>query len=571
MPELESTVHDRFSQKKWVVSTLILIPWIFCSNFYQAQAQVQISTSSASLVSATVPDIESPSIPVLISPEDEAILTTSTPTFVWYGSTDNVGIDHYDFWLNEVTHISNISPVDQDTAIFTLVVNEDNNTFSLTIKEAISDGDYTWSVVASDAVSNTATSATWDFSIDTLAPYLSITKIEDETVLITTANSQTLPTEPFSTKHKDPLISGLGEPNTTLLIILAIPGQNTVSTTYSIGSGGTWTYQFPSLDKNTLVTLTLIIEDSAGHTNTLTPIQFIYKSLTETLVSPTVEAPTTTSHPKPTIYLVALTPTPHPTLRPSEQSPLQPFITLFNRPKSDLVIKRGKDKVTFITEERRPFWEWLSPAILLLPTLIMVIILVYQFGRVPDITMIKIILWWFGWRNKQKPDGEVHDRSSLKPLLLIPIEVVNPVSKESTIVSVTNRSGEFLLPKLEPGDLILNPKWSGLQFPSIAKRPQSVPWHRFYLGEIVSYNNDLPWPFVHIPVEQLKKQSSWYKLIIESTQWRGPLFTVQLVAIVSVILLSPSLLTGIPLLICCVLGLLRFFSNKFKHFTNNTA
>lgn len=564
-------MHDKFSQKKWIVSTLILIAWIFFSKLYLAQAQVQISTSSASLVSATVPDIESPSIPILISPEDEAILTTNTPTFVWYGSTDNVGIDHYDFWLNELVYISNISPVDQDTAIFTLVVNEASNTFSLRIKEAISDGDYTWGIVASDAVSNTATSATWDFSIDTLAPYLSITKIEDETVLITTANSQTLPTEPVSTKHKDPLISGLGEPNTTLLIILAIPGQNTVSTTYIIGSGGTWSYQFPNLDKNTLVTLTLIIEDSAGHTNTLTPIQFIYKSLTETPASPTVEAPTTTSYPRPTIYLAALTPTPYPTLRPSEQSPLQPFITLFNRPKSDLVIKRGKDKVTFITEERRPFWEWLSPAILLLPTLIMVIILVYQFGRVPDITMIKIILWWFGWRNKQKPDGEVHDRSSLKPLLLIPIEVVNPVSKESTIVSVTNRSGEFLLPKLEPGDLILNPKWSGLQFPSIAKRPQSVPWHRFYLGEIVSYNNDLPWPFVHIPVEQLKKQSSWYKLIIESTQWRGPLFTVQLVAIVSVILLSPSLLTGIPLLICCVLGLLRFFSNKFKHFTNNTV
>jgi hypothetical protein len=564
-------VHDKFPQKKWIVSTLILILWILCSNFYQTHAQVQISSGSASLVSATVPDIESPSIPILISPEDEAILTTSTPTFVWYGSTDNVGIDHYDFWLNGVAHISDISPVDQDTAIFTLVVNEDDNTFSLTIKEAISDGDYTWGIVASDAVSNTATSATWDFSIDTLAPYLSITKIEDETVLITTANSQTLPSEPFSTKHKDPLISGLGEPNTALLIILAIPGQNTLSTTYSIGSGGTWTYQFPSLDKNTLVTLTLIIEDSAGHTNTLTPIQFIYKSSAESTISPTVEAPTTTSYPRPSIYLVALTPTPYPTLRPSEQSPLQPFITLFNRSKSDLVIKQGKDRVTFISEERRPFWEWLSPAMLVLPSLVMVIILIRLFGRAPDRTLIMLILWWFGWRNKQKPDGEVHDRSSLKPLWLIPIEVVNPISKESMVVSVTDRIGEFLLPKIEAGELILKPKWSGLQFPSIAKRPQSVPWHRFYLGEVVSYNNELPWPFIHIPVEQLKKQSSLNRLVLDSTQWHGPLFTIQLVVMLSVILLSPSFLTGIPLLISCVLGFLRYFSNKKKHFTNNTA
>ncbi len=564
-------MHDKFSQKKWVVSTLILILWIFSSNFYRAQAQIQISTGSASLVSATVPDIESPSIPILISPEDEAILTTSTPTFVWYGSTDNVGIDHYDLWLNGAVYISDISPLDQDTAIFTLVVNEDANTFSLTINAAISDADYTWSIVASDAVSNTATSATWDFSIDTLAPYVSITKIEDETVLITTANSQTLPSEPFSTKHKDPLISGLGEPNTTLLIILAIPGQNTLSTTYSIGSGGTWTYQFPSLDKNTLVTLTLIIEDSAGHTNTLTPIQFIYKSSTETTASPTVAAPTATSYPRPTIYLLALSPTPYPTLRPSEQSPLQPLITVFNRSKSDLVIKRGTDRVTFITEERRPFWEWLSPVMLVSPFLVMVIILIHLFGRAPDRTMVKMIFWWFGWRNVHKPDGEVHDRSSLKPLWLIPIEIVNPISKESMVVSVTDRFGEFLLPKIETGELFLKPKWSGLQFPCIAKRPQSVPWHRFYLGELVSYSEDLPWPFVHIPVEQLKKQSRWKEIILDSTKWHGPLFTIQIVMIVFVFLLSPSFLTGFPLLLCCMLCFLRYFSNRKKHFANNTA
>ncbi len=565
-------MHDNISQKKWVVSTLILVFWFFFSNFHRVQAQVQISTDSASMVTATVQDRESPSIPILISPEDEAILITNTPTFVWNGSTDNVGINHYDLWVNGIIYISEISPIDQDTALFTLVVNEDTNTFSLTIKTTVSDGDYTWNIVASDAIGNTATSATWDFSIDTLAPYLSITKIEDETVLITTANSQTLPSEPIAVKHKDPLISGLGEPNTTLLIILAIPGQNTLSTTYHIGTDGTWQYQFPKLDKNTLVTLTLIIEDSAGHTNTLTPIQFIYKASAETVISPTAVAPvTTTIYPKPSIYLVAQTPTPVPTLRPSQQSPLQPFITLFNRPKSDLVIKRGKDRVTFITEERRPFWEWLAPLILLSPSLIMVIVLIHIFGRIPDLTMVKLIIWWFGWRRKQNPDGEVHDRSSLQPLWLIPIEVVNPVNGKSTIISVTDRFGNFLLPRIETGNLILQPRWSGLQFPSVAKRPQSVPWHRFYLGEVVNYSNELPWPFIHIPVEQLKQQSGLIKLLLNSTQWKGSLFKTQVLAIGLLLFLSPSVITGISFFCCSLSVFVRLLATNTRHSNNNVS
>ena len=565
-------MHENTWQKNWLIVVFFLLNWYGATLFSTVVAQTQMTTVSGSLVTASVPDIVSPSIPILIAPEDESILTDSTPTFVWYGSTDNVGIDHYDLWLNGAVKLATITPVNQDTPLYTLDVNEADNTLSLTIKQAIGDGTYTWSIVAADAASNTSSSATWNFTVDTLAPNLSVTKIEDDEVLITTQDSQTIPTAPIVVKHKDPLISGLGEPFATLVIILSIPGQNTTTESYTLDTTGAWSFQFPKLDKNVLATLTLIIEDKAGHTNVLTPIQFIYKPEDDALnVTPTVTPVATTPSPRPTIFLPALTPSPFPTLRPSEQSPLQPFITLFNKPKTDLVIKRGRDTVTFITVEQRPMWEWLSLFVLVFPTLLLILVLLDKLGRIPNLTTVKLIWWWFGYGRKQRPDGEVHDRASLEELWLIPIQVTNCKTNQVVIATITDRFGQFVLPQFDSSEFIIEPKWSGLLFPSIAKRPQSLPWHHFYLGEIVTYDKALPWPFLHIPVEKLIQQPRWQKYLLETTEWRGPIVVTQYALISLICITSPSVVTSIPLLICVALGFVRFFTVRKSKMTNNST
>ncbi len=523
---------------------------------------MEMVATASSAVTAVVPDIEAPSIPILISPTDESILTDSTPTFVWYGSTDNVGIDHYDLWVNGVVKQAGITPIDQDTTLYTLVVNETDNTYSLTIKQGLSDGDYTWNIIAVDAADNSTTSAIWDFTIDTLAPSLSITKIEDDAVLITTQDSQTLPTAPIEVKHHDPLISGLGEAGATLTIILTIPNQSTVTQTVVLGSNGVWSFQFPDLEKNVLVSLTLIIEDAAGHTNVLSQIQFVYKPSTEVVATPT---------PKTLVFLPALTPPATGSPPPSGQTPLQPFITLFNRSQINLVIERGRDRVTHITAEPPPFWQWLSPIVLMAPTLITIFILLHKYGNFPDLTTLRLIWWWFGWRRKHRPDGEVHDRASLNKLWLIPIQATDLITGKVSIVSVTDRLGSFLLPKLDNSVFLLEPKWSGLHFPSLGKRPQSLPWHRFYLGEAVTYDKELPWPYLHIPVEQLVRQPKWQAVIIQATEWRGPMVLFQTLLLFILWLLYPSLITSPPFILSVLLGLFRVFHRNKSIVTNKTS
>lgn len=530
-----------------------------------AQAQYHVSFDvGVTSVTASVPDIEPPSIPILISPEDESILTISKPTFEWYASTDNVGVDHYDLWLDGSLYLANIPTYDIETGFYTLDVNESTDILSLTVKQAIADGVHTWRITVADAADNQATSATWDFSIDTLVPSLSITEIEGNAVLITTADSETLPSEPIVTSTNAPLISGLGEANTTLLIILNIPGVGTTTTIYNIGAGGTWSFQFPELDDNVLATLTLLIEDEAGHTNVLSPIQFIFNPSATPAPSSTVVTATSgpPSNVTPTFRPIDHAGTVSPTPFPVPSSPAQPFIRLFNTPKTDFIIKRGQGNVSFVTTEPEPFWQWLAPLILIGPLLASLLLLASKFGRLPNLATLRLYWWIFGWNPDQPADGEVHDRGSLRSLWLIPVRTRNINTNKLEIITLTNQYGDFLLPQLEEATYTLEPIWSGLSFPSIAKRPESLPWHRFYLGEKATYDRELPWPFIHIPVEQLRLQPQWEKRLLEAMEWRGLVVTIQIVVLTIFYIAHPTLVTSIPVIICLLLGFVRYFSQR---------
>lgn len=555
-----------------------------------ASAQLGVNFDfGGSITTAHVPDIEPPSIPILISPEDLEVVVVSKPTFEWYGSTDNVAVNHYQLWIDSGLYFGYIPTSDQDTAFFTLTYNSGTNTYSLTTKQAMLDGDHTWSVVAADAAGNESTSATWNFTIDTEAPDMAITMIEGGSVLITTTDSGTLPTAPIVTSTSAPLISGTGEPNTTLHIYLAIPGDPIINTTYLIGAGGTWSYQFPTLDDNVLATLTLIIEDDAGHTNVLSPIQFIHNpaptatpapsGTTVVTATPTISttpgaaataSPTPRAGSNPTIFLSALTPTPFPTRPPSEQSPIQPLIQLFNTPKTDFVVSRGRDKITFVSSEKKPLWEWLSFLVLALPAILTAILVMSKFNRWPDAAVLRVLWWLFGFDRHHKPDGEVHDRQSTEGLWLIPLHTTKTQKNETVVATITNRVGDFVLPQLENATYRLEPKWKGLSFPALAKRPESLPWHKFYKGETVTYDTNLPWPYLHIPVERLRKQSPWEARLLDAIEWHGSIVIGQVIIICLIYILSPSIVTGAPVVISLILGFVRYMNVRNHKFANNT-
>lgn len=68
-------MHESNRQKNWLVAFFFLISWYLITFVSTAFAQMEMVATASSAVTAVVPDIEAPSIPILISPTDESILT----------------------------------------------------------------------------------------------------------------------------------------------------------------------------------------------------------------------------------------------------------------------------------------------------------------------------------------------------------------------------------------------------------------------------------------------------------------------------------------------------------------
>ena len=258
-------------------------------------------------VTATVPDIVSPSTPILIAPENDSLLQDGTPSFVWQIATDNVGIASYTLYIDGAVLFSGIPTSNTDNSSYTLTYNSTTTYYTLTPKSSIADGTHTWKVRAHDAAGNFTDSATWSFEIDTQAPSFVITKIEDETVSISAFDTSTIPGEPHQLSANQPTISGTGESGSTVKVTLSGKGITTSSTTFTIRSGGTWSWQLGVLPRDVTVYLDFVITDEAGNVSILNDVPLIL--LSEVISIPPGALPTPTpipGHPGP------LEPTPSP-------------------------------------------------------------------------------------------------------------------------------------------------------------------------------------------------------------------------------------------------------------------
>jgi len=99
-------------------------------------------------ISARIPDTEAPSAPILIEPSDGAILSDNTPSFKWYESTDNLSLSHYVFYINDRVFYDNLPLTDADNSYYSLDYDGIDGIYTLTPKNAISDGSSTWKVLA---------------------------------------------------------------------------------------------------------------------------------------------------------------------------------------------------------------------------------------------------------------------------------------------------------------------------------------------------------------------------------------------------------------------------------------
>jgi len=277
------------------------------------------------LVTATVPDIVPPTTPILISPEDEAVLTTATPTFEWQASSDNIGVTHYQFWLDGVLYFDTIPTGATDNSEYALLYDNSLLHFFLTPKTGISDGSHTWQIHAYDLAGNYAESVVWDFVIDTTAPYFEITTIGPEAVSINTGDANSVPTDPIHLAENEPLIIGTGENNADVQLTITIPGDPTQTHTFSVNPDGTWDFQIGILPRDVVIILNFVISDSAGNISIISDLKIIIDPII-IIIPPPDPTPTPTPSPTPTPNVTpaptpspspSVTPTPSPSPRPS--------------------------------------------------------------------------------------------------------------------------------------------------------------------------------------------------------------------------------------------------------------
>lgn len=131
--------------------------------------------NTASSVTWTFTIDTAPSPPVLVSPADESFINDPSPTYIFKHSTDSTAIT-YNLYLNGTTTFIDILDSDNKlTSNYTSLVFSDN--IQVTPLYDLPDGTYTWQVIAKDANGNTASSATWTFTIDTTPPPITVTQI----------------------------------------------------------------------------------------------------------------------------------------------------------------------------------------------------------------------------------------------------------------------------------------------------------------------------------------------------------------------------------------------------------
>lgn len=445
-------------------------------NYALANSQ---SLSKSTKVTSYVPDTQSPLPPLLISPSNNSIININQPQFLWSGSNDNVAISFYRIWLDGEILLAGIEPSAGINGVFT---------FFSSIR--LDDGVHTWQVEAVDTSGNSRFSATWTFTIDTLAPIFSIDQIDELAVTIN-APADLGQDQPYIVSTSTPSLSGKGEAgNLVKLSIITADGQNIGNLEFTVDGNGLWSIKLPILAENTIYYLTLIIQDQAGNISLINKLPLMFIRKTTLLVPPIIEA--LADQPK---YLIGL---------------LTPFTA---PPKSQSQGLIGSIAVA----------TWLIASVFF-----GIVYLSLKLGKIPGFHDLRGWLWILGWWPNKNKVGLVYDVLFDHHVALATISIFHLVenSRAYQIDRVlTNRYGEYMLPDLDQGVYRLGCYHKNCVFPAWRKRPKELTWRNYYLGEeFLITHESTQLPVVGIPVivdHGHSKQGHNRLLWMELASWQG--------------------------------------------------
>jgi len=459
------------------------------------------------VVSATVPDNLPPSPPILISPPNNSYVTTSTPTFVWEASSDDREMDHYQLYLDGVLLFDNIPLNDTSNSEYILDFEPSTNQYSLTVLNSISNGVHTWKVRAYDVMGLSMDSATWTFTLDTLAPNFVVTQIGTATVTISAQDASTIPTSPLELTANEPLIVANGEANSSVAVTLTIPGEASQFFTVLIDSGGNWSLQLGVLPRNVVMTLDFIITDPAGHVSVITGVEFII--LQDVIVFP------------PASPTPGVTPDPDATPTPT------PGIEIPVTPVRETVINIAKEVYGLLPSPLQQTISSLPPGLqdsinraLPISALIVsgliplatIVSVATQFGWQFSFDLLLKVLQSLGILPKGKPQGLVFNSETNEGVAFALLTVKSTDQRETPLYEtvVSDVHGIYKGMNLPDGEYQITVSHQDYHYPTRKDRPGHLSVGDFYKGELFQIDEKIQ-PLFLIPVDPLNelRHSTW--------------------------------------------------------------
>lgn len=498
-----------------ILSLFFLVIYFFTTRSFVSATDVTVS--------ARVPDIEAPSVPILIAPADGSLLNDNTPSFQWYESFDNVALSYYVLGLNGDIVYDNIPLIETENSDYVLEYDELNEIYTLTPKNSLSDQSYNWNIVAVDYANLSSSSDIWDFTIDTLAPDFILTKIGDTDVSISASNVGSVPTEPIiifkdDATANEPILIAYGEANSQVQLTVTIPDDATQNFTTQIDTNSYYELKLGILPRDKDIRLDFVIIDQVGHVSVLEEVFFrielqYWPTTTPTLtptvtpsiipsqsVSPTLTVspslgPTLTSTPS-----VSLSPSlsPSPTISPSPVP--TGFIPII--PPKEIIHEFGDELIEVLPESvadqiraflKSEFWKNLS---LMIALLLLGLFYLFAFLMLLSKFMVKLsfslakkilILLFPPFLKAKKHLVFEYGETLASPLVLVELIDQNNNVLDFTI---TNLQGNF--DHLNPPSSIawrLQVKDSNFYYPIGDQKPSQLNFWQFYQNQFFNQDN----------------------------------------------------------------------------------
>lgn len=495
-----------------------------------ALAQNSVDTGSAQ-VSAFIPENQPPSTPILISPTNNSIITDNTPSFVWRESIDDRQISHYQLYLDGTLLFNNIPVNNVDNSQYSLIYDQITAQYSLTVKNNLSDGSHSWKIRAIDVLTSYADSVTWNFVIDTKAPYIHILNIEEKNTQesgwknelnphISSQDNSTIPSQPIEIDFNEPILAGIGEKNSTIVMIISVSGETDKSYEFKVNSEGKWQIQLGILPRGKVLRFNFTITDQAGYVSVLENVQLLIRM--PALVFPPLEI-------SPSLAPGILTPTPDPH---APQSTASGIINLPYLPPKEIIheIIKEVEKIippqvaqlaSAIPQQSRKIivigYQFLSPIFALLIALSIplfsILFIASKFENPLSVPLLKKVAMAIGIFPRGKRQGiAIDDNTSAGiPFALVTINGANEhhYIKDSAI---TDQYGFYGGLKMPTGKYRLSFRDRDFLFPTnkdwrFTDIPHCLSQENYYFGQVFKIDEKNDPPLMIVPTTRINYQN----------------------------------------------------------------